>query len=127
MMGRFLRKFWGYIVLAVVIVGWAEHLLGATVLAVLSLLALVYFLVQAPLWCMAANRDGTWCRNNSHGLLIGCNQVRQHKWQRMRDIFVTRKWQKIIKNLTASPATILGTVGSLLSLISFVAALVAHV
>jgi hypothetical protein len=83
--------------------------------------------VQAPLWCMAANRDGTWCRNNSHGLLIGCNQVRQHKWQRMRDIFVTRKWQKIIKNLTASPATILGTVGSLLSLISFVAALVAHV
>jgi hypothetical protein len=125
-MVRFLRKYWGYIALGLAILGWTQHALGFALILILSLLSLTYFLVSAPLWCMAENRDGTWCRNNSRGLLVGCRQVRQHKYQRLRDFFVSRSWQKILKNLTASPATTLGTVGALASLVPLFGALLAR-
>jgi hypothetical protein len=116
-MGKFLRRYWGYIALGLVILGWVTHAVGYIVIAVLSLLALVYFLVQAPLTCGAEIRKGDHCRNNSHGLLLGCH-IRQHKWQRARDIFVSRKWRDVIHDLTASPKDILGTVGGLISIVS---------
>jgi hypothetical protein len=116
-MGKFLGRYWGYIALALVILGWVTHAVGYVVIAILSLLALVYFLVQAPLTCGAEIRKGDHCRNNSHGLLLGCH-IRQHKWQRARDIFVSRKWRDVIHDLTASPKDILGTVGGLISIVS---------
>ena len=58
-----------------------------SVIAILSMLALVYFLFQAPLPCGADTRNGEHCRNNSHGLLLGC-WIRQHKWQKARDVFI---------------------------------------
>ena len=40
-----------------------------------------------PLSAMdAVTRKGELCRNNSHGLLLGCS-IRQHKWQRTRQTF----------------------------------------
>ena len=116
-MGKFLRRYWGYLALGLVILGWVTHAVGYIVIAILSLLALVYFLVQAPLTCGAEIRKGDHCRNNSHGLLLGCH-IRQHKWQRARDIFVSRKWRDVIHDLTASPKDILGTVGGLISIVS---------
>jgi hypothetical protein len=126
-MARFFRRYWGYLALILAFLGWTQHVLGFTLILIVSLLALLYFLVQAPLSCMALNRDGTFCRNNSRGLLVGCRQVRQHKWQRLRDFFISRSWQKTLKNLTASPATTLGTVGALASLVPLCGALLAHV
>ena len=90
----------------------------------LSLAALVYFLVQAPLTCGAEIRNGGHCRNNSHGLLLGC-WIRQHKWQRARDVFVSRKWRNAIRDLTASPKDILGTLGGLASVVSLIIAVAA--
>jgi hypothetical protein len=116
-MGKFLRRYWGYLALGLVILGWVTHAVGYIVIAILSLLALVYFLVQAPLTCGAEIRKGDHCRNNSHGLLLGCH-IRQHKWQRARDIFVSRKWKDVIHDLTGSPKDILGTVGGLISIVS---------
>ena len=122
-MGRFLGRYWGFIVLALAILGLVVHAFGYAVIAILSVLALVYFLVQAPLTCGAAIRKGDHCRNNSHGLLLGC-WIRQHKWQRARDIFVTRKWQDVIRDLTASPKDVLGTIGGLASIVSLVIAVI---
>lgn len=126
-MVRFVRRYWGYVALGLACLGWTQHVFQLTVILILCLLSLAYFLVSAPLWCMAENRNGTWCRNNSRGILIGCRQVRQHKYQRLRDFFVSRTWRKILRNLTASPATTLGSVGALVSLIPFIGALLAHV
>ena len=112
-----MRRYWGYLALGLVILGWVTHAVGYIVIAILSLLALVYFLVQAPLTCGAEIRKGDHCRNNSHGLLLGCH-IRQHKWQRARDIFVSRKWKDVIHDLTGSPKDILGTVGGLISIVS---------
>jgi hypothetical protein len=48
---------------------------------ILAAAAFGYFVFWVPVWCGAANRqDGTFCRGNSHGLMMGCHR-RQHKWQ----------------------------------------------
>jgi hypothetical protein len=124
-MGRILRRYWGYLALVIAILGWATHTFGYAVILILSLGALIYFLVQAPLTCYAEIRSGDRCRNNSHGLLMGC-WIRQHKWQRFREVFVSRRWQTTLHSLLASPKDILATVGSLASVVSLVGALIVH-
>jgi hypothetical protein len=123
-MGKFLQRYWGFIVLAVAILGLVVHAFGYAVIAILSVLALAYFLVQAPLTCRAETRNKETCRNNSHGLLLGC-WIRQHKWQRARDVFISRKWRNVMHDLTASPKDVLGTIGGLASVVSLIIALVA--
>lgn len=116
-MGNLLLRYWGYIALGLVILGWITHTVGYVVILILSLVALVYFLVAAPLTCGAEIRTGQPCRNNSHGLFLGC-WIRQHKWQKARDIFVSRKWRDVFHNLTAEPKDILATIGGLVSILS---------
>jgi hypothetical protein len=115
-MGRFLGRYWGYIALALVILGWITHAVGYAAILIVSLLALVYFLVQAPLTCGAEGRDGP-CRNNSHGILLGC-WIRQHKWQRAKNVFVSRKWGDVFRDLMGIPKDKLGTVSALISVVS---------
>ncbi len=116
-LGTILWRYWGYIALALAIIGWITHGLGYAVIAIVSLLALVYFLFQAPLTCTAEIRGGGQCRNNSRGLLLGC-WIRQHKWQKVRDIFVTRKWQDIYQDLMGTTKDKLSTVSALISVLS---------
>jgi hypothetical protein len=116
-MGKLLQRYWGYIALTLAIAGWVTHAVGYAVIAVVSLLALVYFLFQAPLTCGAEIRGGRACRNNSHGLLLGC-RIRQHKWQRARDVFVSHKWRNVFRDLTESPKDKLGTFSALISVLS---------
>jgi hypothetical protein len=121
-MGKLLRRYWGYIALALAVVGWVTHTLGYAAILIASILAFVYFLVQAPLTCGAEIRGEGKCRNNSHGILVGC-WVRQHKWQRAKGIFISRKWRDIAHNLWAEPKDKLATVGGLISIISVFATL----
>lgn len=120
--GKLLRRYWGYIALGLSLIGWFTHAVGYAVIAIASLLALVYFLFEAPATCGAENRDGTHCRNNSKGLLLGC-RFNQHKWQMVREVFVSRKWRDVFKNLTAEPKDKLGTVSALISVVSLFAGL----
>ena len=122
-MEKIARRYWGYLALVLVVLGWATHLFGYALILILSLVALIYFLVQAPLSCCAEIRSGLRCRNNSHGLLLGC-WVRQHKWQRFRDVFVSRKWRETLHSLFASPRDQLATAGGLASVVSLILALV---
>jgi hypothetical protein len=86
LLSRFLTRYWGYLALVIAILGFFAHALGLAVILALSLAALGYFLLQAPVWCCAVTRTGQLCRDNSHGLLLGCHR-RQHKWQRLRQTF----------------------------------------
>jgi hypothetical protein len=83
---KLLTRYWGYLALVVAVLGFLLHSLGLAVILILSLAAVGYFLLQAPVWCCAVTRDGLLCRENSHGLLLGCWR-RQHKWQRLRQTF----------------------------------------
>ena len=69
---------------------------------ILSVGAVGYFLFQAPLWCGAITRDGTLCRNNSSGLLIGCH-LREHKWQKLKMAFIPKAWRELNRGLWATP------------------------
>jgi hypothetical protein len=83
---RQLARYWGYLAIAIAVAGYFLHSIGLAVTLALSLAALGYFLLQAPVWCGAETRAGEPCRKNSHGLLRGCS-YRQHKWQRTRETF----------------------------------------
>lgn len=83
---QLLTRYWGYLALAVAVLGFFFHSLGLAVILALSLAALGYFLVAAPVWCCAITRQGLLCRENSYGLLLGCWR-RQHKWQRLHQSF----------------------------------------
>jgi hypothetical protein len=122
-LGRFLSRYWGYVALAIAVVGAFEHLAAVAVL-VLAGLAFVYVLVQAPLVCLAAGREGP-CRNNSHGMLLGC-WIRQHKLQRLKRLFIPKGWSDLAGTLFGSPKDALATISALIAIGTFAATAIAH-
>ncbi len=86
LLARLLTRYWGYIALAVAVLGFVFHGLSWAVILALSLAASGYFLVAAPVSCCAVTRTGELCRDNSRGLLLGCHR-RQHRWQRLKQTF----------------------------------------
>ncbi|MDJ1134958.1 hypothetical protein [Streptomyces iconiensis] len=74
-----LKKRWGVVLLVLGILAWATNVVGPAVLIVVASLSVLYFLLSAPLRCIAMGRQGR-CRNNANGLLRGC-WIREHKWQ----------------------------------------------
>jgi hypothetical protein len=127
---RLLRRYWGFLALIVALACWAGLIAGKFVTAVVALVlilsigAVVYFLFQAPLWCGAITRDGKFCRNNSSGILIGC-YLREHKWQKLKMVFVPRAWRELNRGLWTSPREGVTTLGGLGSAVSALAALIA--
>jgi hypothetical protein len=52
--------------------------------------------------------------------------IRQHKWRRLGDAFVSRRWQTTLRSLLGSPKDVLATVGGLASVVSLPGALIVH-
>lgn len=114
-----LRRYWGYVAFVVLITVWWTRPVGPVALIVLSLLVTAFFLFQAPVWCCAVNRDGTLCRKNSSGLLLGCGK-RQLKWQKLKMTIVPHAWREMNRGLWVSPRESLTTLGAIMGLISTV-------
>jgi hypothetical protein len=110
-------RYWGYLAFVLLITAWWTRAIGPAALIVLSLLVTAFFLFQAPVWCCAVNRDGTLCRNNSSGLLLGCSK-RQHKLQKLKMTFVPHAWRQMNRGLWASPREGLTTLGAIIGLLS---------
>jgi hypothetical protein len=126
--GKWARKmfvrYWGYLALALAVLGAVEHLAAAAVL-VLAGLAFVYLLLLAPLWCGAETREGLACRNNSHGLLLGC-WIREHKWQRLKKAFVPARWGELGRSLFGSVKDCLATISAFVAIGTVAAAAIGH-
>lgn len=118
-----IARYWGYVLLAVLLTVWWTTKVGPVVLVVLSLIVTGYFLFQAPIWCGAVNRDQTLCRRNASGLLLGCS-LRQHKWQKLKMTFVPPMWRKLNRGLWANPTTGLATIGAVVGIVSTFASLI---
>lgn len=118
-----LAKYWGYIALVILLTAWWTTEVGPAFLVILSALVTLYFLFQAPVWCGAINRDGTLCRRNASGLLLGCS-LRQHKWQKLKMTVVPHAWRRLNQGLWATPQTSLATIATCLGIVSTVAALI---
>jgi hypothetical protein len=128
-MGNLLKRYWGFLALAAAVACWVGLVLGklttaiAGVVLILSVGAVLYFLFQAPLWCGAVTREGTLCRNNSSGLLIGCH-LREHKFQKLKMTFVPKAWRELNRGLWATPREGVNTLAGLGSAVSAFAAVV---
>lgn len=114
---KLVAKYWGFLLLVLAAGLWFSRSVGPGILIALSAATTAYFLFQAPIWCGAVNRDGTLCRKNASGILLGCS-LRQHKWQKLKMAFVPRLWSKLNAGLWVNPGTGLATIGALLSLLS---------
>ena len=90
---------------------------------ILSVAALGYFLFQAPLWCGATTREGESCRNNSSGLLIGCH-LREHKWQKIKMAFYSKRWRELTRGLWATPREGVTTLSGVAAAVSALAAVI---
>ena len=112
-------RYWGYLLFIVLITAWWTHATGPAGLLILSAACTIYFAFQAPVWCGADTRDGEPCRRNSTGVLMGCS-YRQHKWQVLKGVFVTRSWRKLNRGLWASPTTGLATLAAIATTLSIV-------
>src|SRR5689334_22471434 len=97
------RRYWGYGLLAVLVFLIINRQWDPTVVLVLAGAAAIYFFFQVPVWCGADTRDGKACRNNSRGLLFGCNQFRQHKMQVLKAAVIPRSVRDLRCAYWASP------------------------
>ena len=117
-----LRRYWGWALFVFVFSATINNWLGPPALMLLSAIIIFYFLLSAPAWCGAINRDKkTFCRKNSYGLLRSCG-LEQHKWQKVKLTFVGYYWAKLGKALRDEPLEGLKTITAA---IGFVAAIVA--
>ncbi|WP_433189776.1 hypothetical protein [Actinoallomurus sp. CA-150999] len=119
-----IKRYWGYLLLAILAVVWWFGGVAPAILILLSVMTVAYFLFQAPGWCGADNRDGTLCRNNAHGLLMGC-RLRHHKWQKLKMVFIPHAWRELNRGLWASPQDRVATVSALGGAASGIAAVIA--
>ena len=124
---KVVERYWGFLALALAIIwlvaGWAKVIVAL----ILAVAALGYFVLQAPMWCGASIRGGQSCRNNSKGLLLGC-RLRQHKWQKLQMMFVSRQWKRAGRWMVSSARgciAMVGTLGALGSIVSAVVAIMA--
>jgi hypothetical protein len=118
-----LARWWGFALVVALLAALPTRAVPATLLFALSGLGLVWALFLAPVWCGAFTRKNEFCRNNSWGLLLGCH-LREHRWQKFKMIFVTRRWHQLNRGLWSSPAAVLATISGLITIILFIAAIV---
>jgi hypothetical protein len=120
LLAQLLTRYWGYLAVVVAVAGFFLHRIGLAVVLALSVAAVGYFVVQAPVWCGAETRTGERCRKNSHGLLRGCS-YRQHKWQRTRQTFTPAGGRAVLatgKSASGALAMIGGVVAGVQVLIA---------
>lgn len=90
--GRVVARYFGWITLGVALVWWGR--LDPTITAVLVLTAALYIGFGTPTWCGAMTRRNQVCRNNAHGILMGCH-LREHRWQKLRMAIIPRYWSAL--------------------------------
>ena len=117
---KLLRQYWGLVALVLLLTIWWTAETGAAPLLFLSGAVVVWSLFWAPAWCGAANRNGKFCINNSRGLLLGCH-LRQHRWQKFKMLFYSKRWAQFTRGMWASPTAILATVSGSIGTVSAIA------
>ncbi|MCF3105610.1 hypothetical protein IPZ58_29045 [Streptomyces roseoverticillatus] len=120
-----LGQWWGVLAGALLIAAWINKAAGPAVVIVLSAAVLLWSFFQAPLSCGASvrGRDDGY-RNNASGLLMGCRQFRQHRWQKLKMLIVRRKMRDFCSGLFSDGKATLVTLAAVGSFLSGLAALI---
>ncbi len=116
-------RYWGWLVVAFVLLRAIQGQVdGFSVL--LALVAVLYFSFAAPAWCGAVTRGDRLCRNNAHGVLMGCH-LREHRFQKLTLVIVPRSWRALGRRIWDNPLpTVGGILAGVLLVLSTLAAVV---
>jgi len=117
---RRLRSIILWLAIPILIWVWSAQV-SAAIRAIVSGLYFMFLLLAAPVWCAAPNRDGTFCRNNSSGLLLGCH-LRQHRWQKAKAMMTPRRSKEVLGRLMRDPKTGAAIVSAAAAALSAIAA-----
>ena len=117
---RRIRSLFIWLAVPILVWIWTEPV-QPSVRAVIATIYAAFFLLAAPVWCGAVNRDGTSCRNNSTGLLIGCH-LRQHRWQKLNSMARLGRARQMMSRLFRDPHTAVAIVGAAAAVLSAAAA-----
>ncbi|MEQ3551163.1 hypothetical protein WIS52_11840 [Pseudonocardia nematodicida] len=121
---RFLRKFWGYLLLPIIGIAIWSVQVGAAPIAIMSGVAALYMFFQAPVPCGAPIRkryrdsEQEYCRRNARGLLGGCNQNVQHKWANAKLLASRSKWGEFLRNVMSNGKGVAAGVSALAACLS---------
>lgn len=121
-----LAKWWGVLAAAFLIAAWINRTVGPAIIIALSLAVAVWTLFQAPVTCGAPvrGRGGVeGCRNNAHGLLLGC-WIRQHRFQKLKMLILRRQVRQFCAGLFTDAKSTLVTLAAIGTFISALVALV---
>ncbi len=66
-----IARYWGYLLLIALYVGWFELDWDPIALGIISALIVFYMLFQAPVPCCAKTREYEFCRNNARAYFAG--------------------------------------------------------
>ena len=119
------QLYWGYFVIAVVVVAAFTSGVPHAALLVGACVGLAYVLFWIPTSCLATTvKDGN-CKNNSLGLLGGCTRVRAHGVSnRAMVLRVRARWREVLIRFGGSGRNKAATAALVVSLSSTVYALV---
>lgn len=96
--GQVRQEVLGYLAALILVYGWFSGSLGPNVLVVLSVVTVLYTVFQAPVWCCAETRNQEFCRNNAHGIVMGC-WTREHRWQELKWFVRSSTWGRLFRRL----------------------------
>ena len=91
-----LVRYWGYLLFGGAVVLFFARDVGPVAVSGAFAFCTLWMLLAAPTWCGAKNRGEGYCRNNTSGLLGGC-QIRQHKWQRFKALARLDRFQNAFR------------------------------
>ncbi len=98
---KFLARYWGYLLLMIVLAAWFYTDVGPIPLGIGSGLVLLFTLFMAPMPCCAETREELYCRNNGTGILGGCH-IKAHKWQNAKALVRQQSWAKLSRHVFGS-------------------------
>ena len=118
---RRIRAFFIWAAIPILIWIWTRPF-DPTARAYISAAYALFILLAAPVWCGAENRNGTYCRNNSTGLLVGCH-LRYHRWRKLTAFTRLRgAGRGLVRNLFRDPQSGAAVVGAMAAIMSAAAA-----
>jgi hypothetical protein len=118
-----LARWWGFALVVAVLAALPSREVPAAILFVLSGLGLVWVLLLLPFGAEQRLGGTNPAETTLGGYLLGCH-LREHRSQKFKMMFVSRRWQQLNRGLWSGPAEILATVSGVVTIVGVVVAIV---
>jgi hypothetical protein len=116
-------RYWGLIPIAIMVIG-LDRRWGVLPYVFLSLLVLLWVLFGAPTSCgVVDRRRGEYCRNNSPGLMLGCD-LPEHKYQRFTQAWWNASWRDRARGIWSGAAAKFATLSALVGMLIGIAGII---